>query len=662
MPLPTYDYRRTSTTTPDKLTAGIDAFVESIAGRVRRRQSVLTTLVEEAQEIDRMAPDWTHVSDRVLRDRLAEYQRIFRRNRHGWETCRGQAVAAIREAAERQLGLRPYVVQLLGTLVLHKGYLAEMATGEGKTLVAGLAAVLAGWTKRPCHIITVNDYLAQRDAEWLKPLYDFCGVSVGFITGQSKPAERFTAHDQDITYTTSKEIVADFLRDRLHMGTIHDPPRRHIRSLLQGQARNSHGLVMRGLDTAIVDEADSVLIDEAVTPLIISRQQENNDLKDSTTIANRIAEKLKKDRDYKVVLRYKEIEITDSGHAIIDALCEQLPGIWRGPNRREELITQALTAREFFHEGKQYVIQDDHVVIVDESTGRIMPQRTWRQGLHQAIEAKENLEISNPSETLARLSFQRFFRLFRRLSGMTGTAHEAASEFWHIYRLPVIKIPTNRPSQRRQLDNRIFADQDSKRDAIAEEIVKLHNQGLPILVGTRNVTASELLAAKLRERGLEPALLNAVHHQEEAQIIAQAGLKNRITIATNMAGRGTDIKLEKGIAERGGLQVILTERHESYRIDRQFYGRCARQGDPGCVQTFISVDDELINRFIPKVIRENLAVCVTKRYPGYRQEAVVALKLAQRIARRVAYRQRSQVLKMDTWIDEALSFTGSTSV
>jgi preprotein translocase subunit SecA len=322
------------------------------------------------------------------------------------------------------------------------------------------------------------------------------------------------------------------------------------------------------------------------------------------------------------------------------------------------LIKQALSAIEFYSRDEQYVIQNGRVVIVDEFTGRLMPDRTWRQGFHQAVESKENLEMSDPSETLARLSFQQFFRLFRNLSGMTGTASEAAGEFWQIYRLPVLKIPTNRPCIRKLYKDRVFRTAEEKWRAVKNEIAGIHRTGRPVLVGTRNVFASEKLADMLKNERLEFNLLNAVRHEEEAAIVRVAGDLGRITISTNMAGRGTDIKLQDKVAEKGGLHVIATERHESGRIDRQLFGRSARQGDPGSGQAFISVEDELIRRFVPSSAQKSLGNAVAKRIPGAAILSKKALAYAQGAAQRLAFRQRKNVLRMDTWLEEALSFSG----
>jgi preprotein translocase subunit SecA len=321
-----------------------------------------------------------------------------------------------------------------------------------------------------------------------------------------------------------------------------------------------------------------------------------------------------------------------------------------------ELIQQALTAREFFHKDDQYVVQDGKVVIVDEFTGRQMPQRTWRAGLHQFIEAKEGLPMTTPTETLARLSFQRFYRLFHKLSGMTGTAREAIQELWDIYQLPVVTVPENRPCRRRILPTRAFADQESKWEAIVEEIACLNRQGRPVLVGTRSVEASEHLASLVERTGTWYKVLNAVRHKEEAGIVSLAGERGAVTIATNMAGRGTDIRLGKGVAALGGLHVIASECHEAQRIDRQLFGRCARQGDPGSARLFISMEDEIVRRFVPAAVRNTIQGQLKARFFGARLEAAAAARLAQSAAQRLAYRRRRGVLRMDTWLEDSLSF------
>jgi len=649
---PTIDYRRTAHRVPERPLQGLDAAVNWCIGRYQRRGGRLRELLDAAQRADALAADFSSLRDHDLQERLLEFRDTFRRQAGPGEETLLPALAAVREAAHRCVGLHAYPVQLAGALALHRGWLAEMATGEGKTLTAGIAAVLAGWSKRPTHIVTVNDYLAQRDADWLRPLYTFCGVRAGCVTAALDAAARAREHDRDVTYTTSKELLADFLRDRLRLGSLRDPGRRLIRRLLQPKTTVADGLVMRGLHTAIVDEADSVLIDEAVTPLIISTPRKNELLREAGALAVSIAGELEAESDYRLNLRYREIELTEAGRRKVSEKCTSLPGFWRGEQRRNELVRIALVAREFFKRDKQYILADGKVVIVDEFTGRPMPQRTWREGLHQAIEAKEGLEVSDPSETVARMSFQRFFRCFHRLAGMTGTAWEAAPEFWQIYGLPVVRIPTHRPCVRQQLPDRLFQTEDAKWDAVVADIEQIHRQGRPILVGTRSVASSERLARQLAARGLEFHLLNATRLAEEALVVSIAGERGRITIATNMAGRGTDIRLGAGVADAGGLHVISTERHESGRVDRQLFGRAGRQGDPGSAQAFVSMEDELVRRHLPPALQK---VMLSATSPALAKRA---FPLAQRRAQKLALKQRLGVLRSDAWLDDALSFTG----
>ena len=653
VPLPKagVDYHRTAHLKPEPPPRGLDAMTNWWIGRYRRRRGHLEEFRAEALKIDALAPQFIELTDHQLQEQLLHNRDVFRREPSPDSEILYRSLAAVREAADRRLGLRAFPVQLMGALALHRGWLAEMATGEGKTLTAGIAGVLAGWTKRPTHVITVNDYLAHRDADWLGPLYTFCGVRVGCVTGQLGPEDRAREYGRDVTYTTSKELLADFLRDKLRLGALGQSTRRVIRRLLGARDEGVSGLVLRGLHTAIVDEADSILIDEAVTPLIISAPRKNEMLREVGRVAAQVAEELKPETDYTIDLRYREVEFTAAGRKKLAESCEALPGFWRSEDRRAEIVRTALVAREFFQKDRQYIVNEQKVVIVDEFTGRPMPQRTWREGLHQAIEAKEGIELSDPSETIARMSFQRFFRCFHRLSGMTGTAWEAAAEFWQTYGLPVIRIPTNRPCIRKHLPDRFFLKEREKWDAVIDEIATIHATRRPLLVGTRSVAASEEVARRLKERGFDFHVLNATRLAEEAMIVAVAGDPARITIATNMAGRGTDIRLGQGVRELGGLHVLATERHESGRVDRQLFGRAGRQGDPGSAQAFVSAEDHLVQRHLPPAVK-NVTLSGDPRL------ARAAFALAQRRAQKLAWKQRVAVLRADAWLDEALSFAG----
>jgi preprotein translocase subunit SecA len=645
MPVPSREFHQTAVPEPEELHGGFDAMAHGLIGRCKRRLSLVRDWLKRADRIIEAAALLKDRTDRQVRDAMIAPREAIRRGQ-AEEADIDAGLAALTEAAHRSTGLRPFTVQIAATLGLQQGTLVEMATGEGKTLAAALAAVLASWIGRPCHVITVNDYLAARDEADFRKFFQICGVRSGVVTAGMKPGQRREGYLADVTYVASKEILADFLRDRLILGKRHQPARRYVYANNRGDRKRAQQLVMRGVHSAIVDEADSVLIDEAVTPLIISRQCKNESLLDASRIAHRIADSLVRDLHYKIRARYKEVELLPEGEDEIASRCDELEGMWRGQARREELVRQSLTAREFFKLDSQYVVNDDKVVIVDEFTGRLMPMRTWQHGLHQAIEAKEGIDVSHPSETLARLSFQRFFRLFRALSGMTGTAKEAAKELWEIYDLPVLQIPRNRPCQRQDQPDRIFQTADEKWDAVVAEIAGVHAVGRPILVGTRSVGASELLAARLEALELDHVVLNARNHQQEAQIIAGAGELGRITIATNMAGRGTDIRLGKGVVELGGLHIVATERHESGRIDRQLFGRSGRQGDPGSAQAFVSVEDELIQRFTTAPGRAALE----------KVSLGALIRVAQWRAQRLAYRQRASVLKTDTWLTESLAF------
>ncbi len=653
MEVPSAEYHRLRLTRPKAAPAGLDALAQNVAGWVDHRSGRRARLWKLVGEVETREDSLLHLSDHHLREKLADVHEVFRRRRETPTELLPEALALIREAAFRAIGLRPYPVQLLGALVMHEGGLAEMATGEGKTLTAAICAVLAAWTHRPCHVLTVNDYLAQRDANGFKALFRFCGLHVDCVTSLLEPAQRRRAYKADITYTTSKELLADFLRDRLQLQRVGDPQRRLIRRIVRPDAAGNDSLVLNGLHTAIVDEADSILIDEAVTPLIIAQPRANPMLVEACQAALHVSQVLKAGEHYSCDPRYREVKITPAGGDRIAELSQDLPPVWRGAGRRIELIEQALSAREFFHRDKQYVVRDDKVMIVDEFTGRIMPNRSWSEGLHQAIEAKEGLPISEPNETVARMSFQRFFRSFPRLCGMTGTAHEARGPLWRIYGLPVVRIPTHKPCIREVYPERIFSSDEEKWTAIAADVERMHQMGRPVLIGTRSVDASEKLAIRLDALQLPFNLLNAVRHEEEARIVAEAGLEGKITIATNMAGRGTDIKLGHGIAERGGLHVICCERHEARRIDRQLFGRAARQGDPGSAQSFVSLDDELFRRFVPEALRRSLA----SMSEGLTSKPfLAALNAAQSSAERHAFRGLRAVLATDTWLDVSLSF------
>ncbi len=635
---------------------GLDSLWHKAKGIIKRRTLSPRAYLSRAERVLALEGEFTRLSDARLREEAEALRRILHRRRETTADV-NRACAVIREGAQRVFGFKHHAVQVAGALAMYDGCIAEMATGEGKTLTATIPALLAAWRGRGCHVITVNDYLASRDSGEMGKLYAFFHLGAMAITQESKPDERAAAYAADITYLTNKEAAADYLRDRLALGADKNLTG-YLLSELLGVERGQEGkVVQRGLEFAVVDEADSVLIDEAVTPLIISADSRNEEQENSFAAGSELADALDEQRDFRVDWKYKEIEFTSAGRKKLREQAAPLGGVWKGARRREEIVHQALTARYFFRNGAEYIMDDGKVVIVDESTGRLMPDRSWRDGLHQAVEAKEKAEVTPAKATLARLSFQRFFRLYEKLSGMTGTGTEAKGEFWHVYRLPVVPIPTHRPCLRVMLKAAICANQEEKWDCVMREITRVHATGRPILVGTRSIKANDHLSGLLTRQGLEHQVLNAVHHRREAEIVARAGRKGGITVATNMAGRGTDIKLQKEAEKLGGLHVIATERHLSHRVDRQLYGRCSRQGDPGSAIDILSLDDELPRRFCPWL---SLGALWLGRVLGKQPELLLCVfKRAERKAERMAFKQRRGVLGSDTWLKEHLGFAGS---
>jgi preprotein translocase subunit SecA len=649
-----------------RLPKQLDALWDAGTGALARLRPRLGPCMKKAALAAAMEGEFSGKSDADLRQEAEVLRSVFRRGREK-PLHLLRAFAMVREVARRQLGMVPHPVQLAGAFALESGCITEMATGEGKTLVATMPATVAGWRGRGCHVVTVNDYLARRDADWMGKIYRFCGLRVGHVEQEMDPRARREAYQADITYCTNKEVAADFLRDRLALGNLRGLTPVLVGGIVGGASGGAERLVQRGLEQAIVDEADSILIDEAVTPLIISGDAPNTEQVEAFRQAVHLAKDMVEGRDFRVNHRYREVDLTEEGKDRLAEITEHMGGLWKGPRRREELVVQALTASQLYLRDKQYILAEEKVVIVDEFTGRLMPDREWRDGLHQAVQAKEALPVQPPKDTYARVSFQRFFRGYRKLCGMTGTAQEGWREFWQIYHAPVVVLPTNRPCHRTMLSDRVFLTHEAKWQAVAEEVARLHEGGRPVLVGTRSVRDSEHLSELLGRRGLAHEVLNAVRHAEEAKIVAGAGQGGAITVATNMAGRGTDIVLGRGVAELGGLHVIASERHESRRVDRQLFGRCARQGDPGSAQALVSLEDELVVRHAPHLtatIRPYGLRKLRKRHGGAGAEITSRatewlFAHAQRKAQRLALSHRRGVLSTDDWLDDHLGFAGS---
>lgn len=486
-----------------------------------------------------------------------------------------EAFAVIREASRRVLGMRHFDTQLIGGIILHRGNIAEMCTGEGKTLVATAPVYLNALEGKGVHVITVNDYLAKRDSEWMGQVYKFLGLSVGLIVHDLDFNQRKIAYNSDITYGTNNEFGFDYLRDNM------------VTSLDQ--------MVQRPLHYCLIDEVDSILIDEARTPLIISGPGQKST--DAYYTVAKLVPQLKKEEDYTIDEKQKTVAPTEAGVAKMEKLLH-VENLYDAENLElNHLFVQALRAQTMMTRDKDYVVKDGEVVIVDEFTGRLMYGRRYSDGLHQAIEAKEGLEVQRESQTLATITFQNYFRMYDKLAGMTGTAKTEEQEFIKIYGLPVLQVPTNKPIQRKDLPDVIFKNKRGKYKAVVREVERRHATGQPMLIGTTSIEQSEELSHMLDQANIPHSVLNAKYHEREAAIVALAGQKGAVTIATNMAGRGTDISLGEGVAELGGLAIIGTERHESRRIDNQLRGRAGRQGDPGSSQFFLSLEDDLLRIF-----------------------------------------------------------------
>jgi preprotein translocase subunit SecA len=570
-----------------------------------------------------------------------------------------QSFSLVREFATRRLGMRHHDVQLYGGRVMLNGMIAEMETGEGKTMTATLPACTAALAGIPVHIVTVNDFLVLRDAKWMGPVYQALGLTVGTITEDMDLEQRRTAYACDITYCTNKQLVFDYLKDRLLLGQDNRRLNMQLEGLYKEHPRTSR-LLMRGLCFAIVDEADSVLVDEARTPLVISNKGDAEQEEITYREAIRIAQKLASPRDFTIRMRDKHVDLTDFGKAQIAHQVRGYGGIWSGAKRRNELVQQALAALHLYLADKHYLLKEGKIQIIDEYTGRVMPDRSWERGLHQMIESKEGCTITGRQETLARISYQRFFRRYLRLSGMTGTAREIAGELWSVYRLNVVTIPTNRPMLRKTVPDRVFGTADMKWCAIVDYVKEMHQQKRPVLIGTRSVANSEQIDRLLTAAGLPHQVLNARQDQEEAQIIVQAGQPGKITVATNMAGRGTDIKLAPGVADAGGLHVLATERHDACRIDRQLFGRGGRQGDPGSYQAMVSLEDDLVREYFGESLPRLFAWWVKRNKPLPGWLGLPIVMIAQSSAERHHSKTRRELLKLDDNLGDMLAFSGRT--
>jgi preprotein translocase subunit SecA len=630
----------------DPVETALLAAPRALAASFRLRRLRATVAAAAAAE-----PALRAAADAGLDAAIAALREALRRHgTQGPALARGCAV--LREVSRRRLGLRHHDVQLLGALVILDGRVAEMDTGEGKTLTAALAAALAALAGWPTHVVTVNDYLAERDAGELAPFYRALGLSVGTVVHGQDAAARAAAYRCDIAYCSNKELAFDYLRDRLALGPAAGTARLKLRCLFGGTA--ARGVVLRGLPFAIVDEADSVLVDEARTPLIISRQTDAAAERAWAAEALALGDALEEGRDFRLARDERRVRLTEPGRARLAELGAAMGGLWAGRIRREEAARQALSARHLFQRGDQYLVRDGKVEIVDEHTGRVMADRSWSDGLHQIVEVKEGVAVTTRKLAMARMTYQRLFRRYRRLSGMTGTAREARAEFWSVYRLRVARVPPNLPSRLARGGVVVVPTLAEKWARVVARSAALAAAGRPVLVGTRSVMASRTISAALDAAGLAHAVLNAENDSAEAEVVAAAGRAGRITVATNMAGRGVDIRLPPEVVARGGLHVILTERHDAGRIDRQLEGRAGRRGEPGGAEAILSLQDPLLD-LVPRHPLWLLA-----RLPGGPGQAAARrlFGVAQRRAEAAQFQARRDLLEQERRLGEMLAFAG----
>ena len=585
----------------------------------------LKKLQKTVDQVNTFAAEVAALDDQALQAKTPYFKALLSQG-NSLEDILPEAFAVVREVAWRQLGMRPYDVQVLGGIALHQGRITEMRTGEGKTLAATMPAYLNALAGKGVHVVTVNDYLAERDSEWMGAIYRFLGLDVGLIISGMQPAERLISYNADITYGTNNEFGFDYLRDNMALST--------------------GNIVQRPLNYAIIDEVDSILIDEARTPLIISGPQEAP--VSEYRRFSELARSLKKDQDYEVDEKARSVTLTDIGVTLAESKLK-IENLYDQENMElNHKLSNALHAKELKLRNRDYIVSNNEVIIVDTFTGRLMNGRRYSDGLHQAIEAKENVKVAKEDRTLATITFQNYFRMYKKLAGMTGTAKTEEEEFSNIYGMDVLVIPTNKPMIRDDMPDQVYRRADAKLRAVVEDIIRCHEIGQPVLVGTVSIDKSEMLSGMLKKKRIKHNVLNAKHHEQEAEIVMNAGQFGMVTIATNMAGRGTDIKLGEGVIEVGGLRVIGTERHDSRRIDNQLRGRSGRQGDPGSSQFYLSFEDDLMRLFATDMV-ENLI-----ERGGFDDDFAIEHKLVDRMIERAQervegrnYAMRKRVLEYD---------------
>ena len=636
------------------LEAAVSRFFSRLHTRLQRRIHSQKYVVKQVTKVQQSLLE---CSEQELDTAIAEVSQDLRREGLRKDLI-FRAFAVIREAASRTLGKSHYEVQLFGGWIMINGMLAEMQTGEGKTLTTTLPACTAALAGIPVHVITANDYLAARDCEIMLPLYQRLGLSGASVVDGMQMPDRQRAYQEDIVHTTNQQLAFDYLRDCIEMGTDTGRLKFQFQQLKQLQSGKTNPLLLRGLCFALVDEADSVLIDEANTPLIITRPIPDQEPSDTYSDALYLASILFVDQDFTIDQKQRKIELTDEGQDKLAGLVGNLPRLWQQARRREALVLQALSATHLFLKDQHYIVDQGKVKIVDESTGRVMAERAWEQGLHQMVEAKEGCIISEIREPQARISYQRFFSRYLRLGGTSGTISEVGQELHDVYGLDIIKVKTHRPSRRLMQKERLYRDESAQKQALLKRMEELVSSRRPVLIGTRTVQESERTSAWLQEAGYEHRVLNAKQDNHEAEIIAEAGQPGRITVATNMAGRGTDISLGNGVEEAGGLHVIALTRNDSRRVDRQLYGRCARQGDAGSAEAIVSLQDpSLAHSYSSAMLKLISRLTLGNRSaPGWLSRWI--LRWPQHRNEANQYQVRKLLMKQDKRLRRILAFSG----
>jgi len=635
----------------------MERFVRTLLGGVdRMRFRPFAGFSEVISGVEHYGEVFARLSTTQLEKQVVDLRRQF--NIHGLTTplCL-QSFALIRELSGRTIGMRHYDTQIMAGWVILKGMLAEMDTGEGKTLAATLPAGTTALAGIPTHIITVNQYLVQRDAELMRPLYEALHLEVGYVTADMSDEQRQAAYTCPVTYCTNKQVAFDHLRDRLQLSHSESRLRIQLKSAFE-QGNSLKGCLLQGLCFAIVDEADSVLIDEARTPLILTCDSPGNSMNNLCLKALDMAKKFRQGEDFFIDTTCKSVELSRVGQQKLrdPDFAGRIPG--QNERRRQELVCLALHALHLLHRDRDYLVRDNRVLIIDPNTGRIMPDRSWERGLQQMVEAKEGCTITEVRQTLGRLTYQRFFRRYLRLGGMTGTAREVSSELWSVYGLRVRQIPLRCRSRRHRLPARIFSRAEDKWAAVVSAVKDMQQSDRPVLIGTGSVAESEELSHRLAQAGIFHRVLNARQDRKEAQIIAEAGRARQVTVATNMAGRGTDIRLNPEAVKAGGLHVIATCCNEARRIDRQLFGRCARRGEPGSCQYILSMEDDLIKDNCPALL-----LGLLRRYSKAMGQRSVPLcmfmiRLVQKRVENRHRQVRQALLRYDRRNSRVLAFSG----